>query len=61
MPAKKKALQGEDRQDSHLRLKRRAPEEEEKGGADKRAEWHGGTGGRVESVGACLRKRRNLQ
>lgn len=48
-------------QDSHRRLIRRAPEEEEKGGAEEGVDWHGGTGGRVGSVGACLRNSRNLK
>lgn len=48
-------------QDSHLRFIGRAPEEEEKGGAEEGVEWHGGTGGRVESFGASLRSSRNLK
>lgn len=45
-------------QDSHLRFIRRAPEEEEKGGAEG---GEGGTGGRVDSAGACLGNSGNLK
>lgn len=48
-------------QDAHLRLTRRVPEQEERGGAEEGVEWHGGTGGRVESVGACLRNSRSIK
>lgn len=47
--------------DAHLRLTRRAPEEGGKGGAEGGDEWDGGTGGREESVGVCLRNSGNFK
>lgn len=44
-------------QDSHLRLLGQIPAEGEKGwwGRGQEGEWQGGIGGRVESVGLCLK------
>ncbi len=56
-------LKREPEQDSHLLLLNRGPVEGEEGwwGRGEADEGQGGTGGRVESVGACLRNSANTE